>query len=51
MTAVPNRNTGDDQAELDRFKRDINLTEYAAHLGYEIERRSSSRHSVAMMTR
>ena len=48
MTSAVNRNTGGDQAELERFKRDINLTEYAAHLGYDIERRTSSRHSITM---
>jgi len=36
--------------ELDfhRFKSEINLTQYAAHLGYEIDRRKSTRSSVAM---
>lgn len=37
-----------DRAELDRFKQDINLTEYAAHLGYALDRRESSRHSITM---
>ena len=39
-------NTRDD--ELERFKRNINMTEYAAHLGYTVDRRASSLNSVAM---
>lgn len=34
--------------ELDRFKTDINLTEYAASQGYELVRAESSRNSVVM---
>lgn len=31
-----------------KFKQDINLTQYAAHLGYEIDRKKSTRSSIAM---
>ncbi len=31
-----------------RFKQDINLTQYAAHMGYEIDRKKSTRSSIAM---
>lgn len=34
--------------ELDEFKRRVNLTEYAATLGYAIDRRASSRNSATM---
>ncbi len=34
--------------ELERFKSDINLTEYAAARGYQVDRRESSRNSVVM---
>jgi hypothetical protein len=34
--------------ELERFKRDINLSEYAASRGYQLDRRESSRNSVVM---
>lgn len=34
--------------ELDRFKREVNLTQLAASRGYEIDRRKSSRASVVM---
>jgi len=34
--------------ELDVFKREINLTEYAAGQGYRIDRKASSRNSVVM---
>ncbi len=34
--------------ELERFKTDINLTEYAAAEGYQLDRRASSRNSVVM---
>jgi hypothetical protein len=34
--------------ELERFKSEINLTEYAASRGYRLDRRESSRNSVAM---
>jgi hypothetical protein len=34
--------------ELDRFKSEINLTEYAASRGYRLDRRESSRNSVVM---
>ena len=34
--------------ELDRFKRQINLTEYAAGQGYTLDRRESSRNSIVM---
>lgn len=34
--------------ELETFKTDINLTEYAASRGYEMDRRESSRNSVIM---
>ena len=46
--AADRRDPGDGRAELDRFKTDINLTEYAVHLGYEVDRRARSRHSIAM---
>lgn len=36
------------QFDFSRFKSEINLTQYAAHLGYEIDRRKSTRSSVAM---
>lgn len=36
------------QGEFDRFKTDINLTEYAASVGYAIDRKASSRNSVVM---
>ena len=40
---------GDGRAdELERFKTDVNLTEYAAHLGFAVDRRASSRNSVAL---
>ncbi len=34
--------------EFPRFKQEINLTQYAASLGYEIDRRKSTRQSIAM---
>lgn len=34
--------------ELEAFKTNINLTEYAADQGYELDRRESSRNSVIM---
>jgi hypothetical protein len=34
--------------ELEAFKTNINLTEFAASLGYEMDRRESSRNSVIM---
>jgi hypothetical protein len=34
--------------ELERLKSDINLTEYAASRGYQLDRRESSRNSVVM---
>jgi len=34
--------------ELERFKTDINLVEYAASLGFELNRRESSRASIVM---
>jgi hypothetical protein len=34
--------------ELERFKREINLSEYAASLGYQVDRQKSSRSSLAM---
>ena len=34
--------------ELERFKSQINLTEYAAARGYQLDRRESSRNSVVM---
>ncbi len=34
--------------DFSKFKSEINLTQYAAHLGYEIDRRKSTRSSVAM---
>lgn len=37
-----------DRDELERFKREINLTEFAAAKGYRIDRRESSRGSVVM---
>lgn len=36
------------QLEFSRFKSEINLTQYAAHLGYEIDRKKSTRSSIAM---
>ena len=36
------------QLDFSRFKSEINLTQYAAHLGYEIDRKKSTRSSVAM---
>ncbi|PJB71324.1 MAG: hypothetical protein CO093_05530 [Alphaproteobacteria bacterium CG_4_9_14_3_um_filter_47_13] len=36
------------QLEFARFKSEINLTQYAAHLGYEIDRKKSTRSSIAM---
>ena len=42
----PSDNRGRD--ELKRFKTDINLTEYAATEGYQLDRRASSRNSVVM---
>ena len=40
------RETGMD--ELERFKREINLVDYAAACGYQVDRRESSRGSVVM---
>ncbi|HIF26233.1 MAG TPA: DUF3991 domain-containing protein [Micavibrio sp.] len=34
--------------EFSRFKSEINLTQYAAHLGYQIDARKSTRSSIAM---
>ena len=34
--------------ELERFKTAINLTEYAASEGYQLDRRESSRNSLVM---
>ena len=34
--------------EYSRFKQEINLTQFAAHLGYEIDRKKSTRSSVVM---
>ncbi|MCG8686738.1 MAG: DUF3991 and toprim domain-containing protein [Desulfobacterales bacterium] len=34
--------------DFTRFKQDINLTQYAAYLGYEIDRGKSTRQSIAM---
>ena len=39
---------GNDAAELAGFKRSINLTEYAASAGYELDKRESSRNSAVM---
>ncbi len=36
------------EQEIDDFKRRVNLTEYAAALGYELDRKESSRNSVTM---
>lgn len=36
------------QLDYSRFKSEINLTQYAAHLGYEIDRKKSTRSSIAM---
>ncbi len=36
------------QLDFSRFKSEINLTQYAAHLGYEIDRKKSTRSSIAM---
>lgn len=38
----------DRQSELEEFKRQINLSEYAAAQGYDVDRRASSRNSVGM---
>ena len=38
----------DREAELEAFKSRINLSEYAAAQGYDVDRRSSSRNSVGM---
>ena len=38
----------DRQSELEEFKRRINLSEYAAAQGYDVDRRASSRNSVGM---
>ena len=35
--------------ELETFKTDINLTEYAAASGYRLDRKASSRNSVVMV--
>lgn len=35
-------------AELERFKTEINLSHYAAALGYELDRRETSRNSAVM---
>lgn len=34
--------------DYSQFKSEINLTQYAAHLGYEIDRKKSTRSSIAM---
>lgn len=34
--------------EFSRFKHEINLTQYAANLGYEIDKKKSTRHSIVM---
>ena len=34
--------------ELERFKTEINLTEFAVSLGYQLDRRKSSRSSIVM---
>jgi hypothetical protein len=47
MTRPPRSSSGD-RDELERFKREINLTEFAAARGYRIDRRKSSRGSVVM---
>jgi hypothetical protein len=45
------RSSGDPSRpdELEQFKRQINLTEYAAALGYQIDRKASSRNSAVMV--
>lgn len=48
MTTRARRPTATRSDELDDFKRRINLTEYAAALGYAIDRRASSRNSAVM---
>ena len=35
--------------ELEAFKRSVNLTEYAASCGYELDRKASSQNSVVMV--
>lgn len=40
--------SSNDAAELAEFKRAINLTEYAASTGYELDKRESSRNSAVM---
>lgn len=44
------KGTGDmpNRTELDSFKTDINLTQYAASVGYQLEPRASSKNSVTM---
>ena len=34
--------------DYSRFKQDINLSQYAAYLGYEMDKKKSTRSSVAM---
>ena len=48
MTRPPRPPDQADRDELERFKRDINLTEFAAARGYRIDRRESSQGSVVM---
>ena len=36
------------QLDYSKFKTEINLTQYAAHLGYEVDRKKSTRSSIAM---
>lgn len=42
------KSTVEQRTELDTFKTDINLTQYAASLGYQVELRASSKNSVTM---
>jgi hypothetical protein len=44
----PSSKTDNDREELERFKREINLTEFAAARGYRIDRKRSSRNTVMM---
>ena len=37
-----------DKLDFSRLKQEINLTQYAAYMGYEIDRRKSTRNSIAM---
>lgn len=40
--------SADRQTELERFKTEINLSEYAAHVGFVIDKRQSSNNNIVM---